>query len=89
MTKIPYVSQEWWESLDVCMGASLIDSTHKVNLSRNEEGSAEPEHQKLLPEGAHLALELEVGKPLSRSVVSKVLISGGKGIGETNGSGAD
>lgn len=48
MTKIPYVSYEWWESLAFLHGASLIDSTHKVNLSWNEEGSAEPEHQKLL-----------------------------------------
>lgn len=66
--------------------ASLIDSTHKVNLSRNE-GALQNQNTRSFSARGLTYLELEVGNLTSRSVVSKVLISEAKESGETNGSG--
>lgn len=62
-------------------GASLIDSTHKVNLSRNEEGS-ENRTQKLLSARGLTWLGAGGGNLHVRSVVSKVLISEAKESGD-------
>ena len=49
-----------WRS---CMGLLSSTPTHKVNLSRNEEGSAEPEQQMILCQRGLTWLGAEGGKP--------------------------
>lgn len=72
-----------WRS---CMGLLSLTLPTKVNLSRNEEGSAEQNTRSFSARGGSLGLgwRWETSHP---GVLSVSLNFGGKGIGETNGSG--